>query len=280
MFALTSYERLRRYCAGTSSDPLTDNEKNRRELTQWIGTVSNQIERYCGREFHIEARTEYFDLTYNKKSFQVKAPPITTLTSLYLDSTGQWDGSESQDSDAFIGIDSRSANLYSIQDYEAYKAVRVIYTGGLALSATQSVYGITGSSGTWTTGKFVIGDTSRAMGIVRAVSAASMTIEVLNGLFQLDEGVTEQDTEAAVGNSDGTATLDSATSLSLAEAYPELVNAAEMQIRYNWKHKHDFENTATDERGQTSRDRTQGRMLNLQPEAVALIEPYRNIDLW
>ena len=142
------------------------------------------------------------------------------------------------------------------------------------------MFAVSGVTGTWTVNKYAVGDDSGSVGIVKAASASSITLEVLYGYFESDESITEYDSESSQGSSDGTATISSVTRRALCEAYPEITTATEMQIRYYWKHKHDYEVNGIDENGQTTRTQNRQRILNLQPEVVALLDPYRILHVY
>lgn len=269
-----------RFLSSQGSTSLTNDAAQKSQVLPWINTVSNQVEKYLNREIHTESRTEYFDIKYGTVQLWPAAPPISSVTSLYADSTGLWDGDESELDDYYIGADSYSVNLDYPENYTANKALRLIYTGGLAYSGVQSVFAVTGVSGTWAVDKFAVGGDSNSVGIVKAASSTSITLEVLYGYFEDGETLTEYDSESSQGSSDGTATISSVTRRALCEAYPEITSATEMQIRYFWKHKHDYEVNGINESGQTTRAQNRQRILNLQPEVVALLDPYRILHVY
>lgn len=273
---LTSYERMRRYLSGQDADNFEDSYKHRRDLLPIIQAVSKQIEFFCGREFYIESRTEYFDCNGSEKEFFVQAPPVTTVTSVYEDPTGLYDGSESELTDPGISADSRSVivdNLTAL-GFKAIKGVRIIYTGGLGYHAAQSVFTVTGSSGTWTAGQYVYGSTSGATGIVKSYDSenARLTVEVLYGEFEADETLTEYTTEALATAGDATATLSSKYRTALCEAYPDLVRAVEIQCSYMYRLRNSFEQSGVTRNGDTIR--SDNRSGKIQPEAIDLLVPY------
>jgi hypothetical protein len=63
----------------------------------------------------------------------------------------------------------------------------------------------------------------------------------------------------------------------LAEAYPDIVTACELELRYIHDHRNDFENQST-LKGQTSR-RDMSVDYNLVPEVRSMIDKYRNFIL-
>jgi len=279
---LSTYQRLRRYCtAQGSSSPLTDNTQNKRELLTWLSVVSSQIEKYINRKLSIEERTEYFDIRYMMDKFYPTSTPIKSISSVHLDSTGLWDGSESEETDYFIGSDENSIIIDNPVEYEAEKAIKIVYTGGLSYSAARAVYAIGSIAPAGDeTGQYVCGNSSSAIGIVSALSATSIAIDVLYGTFEIGETITVWSNEDCNDTEGVTATISSLTTDCLSISAPEIVAAAEMQIRYNWKHKHDFEVTGIDERGQSNRAQANSRMLSLQPEVVAMLDPYKVNFIW
>jgi hypothetical protein len=279
---LSSYNRLLRYCG--ADDILTDNANNRRQLMTWLPAVSKNIENWLNRGIQYQTGfTEYFDVRFHTNEFYPKYIPLINITDVYVDMLGMWDGRESQLSSISYhpGINGNSLVLIFARPFETKKGLRLNYDGGLALDAVQSVYVVTETGGTFTPGKFVHGETSDAVGMTVADTGTSMTIEVLYGAFTIGETVTEWDTETGPGNSSATAVLVSATSLSLAESYPEIVNAVELQIRYMKKNKDRFEQQTIGKDG-TSNRRVGYRGMNdneLQPEVKMMLGYLRRIAI-
>jgi hypothetical protein len=155
--------------------------------------------------------------------------------------------------------------------------LRAIYAGGLAYHGTQSLFTCV-ITGTWNVGNFCKGSTSEAVGIVKAVTATTLTIENLYGIFEAGETLTEYTTEALT-TSDATATLTTITRQSLAESYPDIIRAAEMQVRYMFKHKDDYELTSTSKDAKNQRRETViSRDSGLVKEATFILLPYRKLN--
>lgn len=272
---LTTYNRMRYYIT-QGSTLLTDNIQHRREIEIFISSVSRQVERYIDRETKIQSYTEYFDTREDRVQYFVRAIPVVTLTSVYEDSSGEYDGSESEITDSIIGANNQSVVL----DYPAtgsLKGVRIIYTGGMAYHAANSTFTVTVDAGSFTAGNYCIGQTSGARGLTVSQSGTALVIENLYGIFDATEIIKEYDNESGTGTATGQATASAITQQSLAEAYPDVVRAAEMQIRYNWKHKNNFENVSTN-KDSTTRKAPQGSpVVEMQPEVLSLLNPYRRI---
>jgi hypothetical protein len=151
----------------------------------------------------------------------------------------------------------------------------------MAAHPVQSTFAVSSPTGTWTAGEYVVGGTSGAHGkVVSATGTPVSSIVVANlyGVFEASETITEYDTESSQGSEDGTATIDSITAQSLAEAYPDITRACEMQIRYMWKHKHDFENNTTSPEGTVRRNPEEAEG-ELQPEVKALLRRHQRLTL-
>jgi len=269
---LTSYERMRRYLSAVGGQALTDSYSQKQMITNWILAASKQIEKHLKRNLKYQSYTEYFDaLTEKDVQFFVKAPPITTLTSVYNDIEGQYDGGESEIDDCIINKDSTGFIIPIKPPSKGYKAIRGIYTGGLAYYGVQSLFTCS-ITGTWNVGNFAYGETSEAVGIVKAVSATTLRIEILYGIFEDGETITEYTDENLTTAGDATAEITAITYQSLVEQYPDIVRAAEIQVRYYWKHKDDFELTSTSK--DATNVRSSDRKGDVTEEAKSLLKPY------
>jgi hypothetical protein len=116
------------------------------------------------------------------------------------------------------------------------------------------------------------------MGYVRTASSTSIVVEVLYGVFVAGETLTEMDSESDTGASDAVATLTTKAATALCEAYPEITLATEMQIRFMWKHKLDFENTTITKDGQTLRQTPSiSAEFPIRQEVAAMLNNYRRL---
>ena len=271
---LTSYNRILRYISDDSSTPLSSTTYRRRELENWIAAVSATVENYLNRELGIASYTEYFDVKYGKKLYLVERPPITTLTSVYEDPHGEWDGGEGELSDCIISRKGWGTVLPSVLNYEARKALRVIYTGGLAYHAANTTITTTANGGL-TAAKFLIGGTSNALGIVVSESTTTLVVETLSGVWVAGETMTEYTNEDGTSATTKSVVVSTIDRQSLSESNPAIVRATEQQIRYMYKHKDDFEAESTSRDG-TNRRRQDVRVYSpLTQESMAMLDPYR-----
>jgi hypothetical protein len=279
---LTSYDRMLRYLAGTQGDALTDNYKARRELLPLIQSASTQVESYIDRAMHIESRTEYFDVRANQLIYYPLAIPVVSITSIYEDAYGQFTGAESAMADYFIGVNGDTINLdaYSYLRYEARRALRIIYTGGLAYDGVVSVYTVSSPAGTPTVGNFVIGATSGACGKVTAWDAVNsrLSISILYGTYTIGETLTCYTGEDSTGATGASAVLASKYQTALCETYPDLTIAAQMIAAYDYRHRTNYELNGTQKDGTSSRATALGRD-QLFPEARAILDGYRRYSL-
>lgn len=292
---LSSYERARRYLAPEGETPLTDTLRRKGEIQSWIHAISRKIEKFLGRELMIEAHTEYFDVGYEQRVFWPKSYPVTTLTSVYSDISGEWEGDEVEESDPYIGVDAKSIVLQTALPFTGSRVLRAIYTGGMAYNGVQSTFSCTmDDTDTFTVGKFLIGGTSGALGIVRTVTADgggtgidTVVVENLYGVFESDETLTEYtyaddvaDASAGASATGATGTLTTVTYQSLAESeYGDIVRAAEIELRHMYKHKLDFEMEGFTREGVNLRRRDKQPAIPFTEEAYALLLPYRRTVL-
>lgn len=253
----------------------------------WLASVSTSIEHWLNRGIQQQtAFVEYFDVRFHTNEFYPYYIPVVNIESVYVDMLGMWTGGESQLSDISYhpGINGNSLVLIFARPFETKKGLQLTYDGGLASDATQSVYAISNISGTFTPGKFIYGTSSSSVGILMSTdNSTTMTVAVLYGIFQVGETLAQWDTEMAAGSSNQTCKYASATSLSLAEAYPEIVAATEIQIRYMKKNKDRFENASITKDGTTKRrvartgvDKVDNE---IQPEAELMLGYLRRVAI-
>lgn len=280
MLLLTSYERMRRYASGDWATALTDTIYLRRELEGFISSVSSSVERFLNRSLAITTYTEYFDSRYGQLEYYLRARPVTSITSVYEDSSGEWDGTgESEVTDVYIGEGSSSFVMPTSLGYIARRALRCIYVGGLAYHGTRNLLAISSVTGTFTVGNYVRGGTSLALGIVRASTATTLTLEVLSGIFEA-EALTEYTNELCTAASGTTAICASVTRAALCESYPDITRAAEIQIEYLFKNKMHLGVESVTRDGNTQFRRAgYAPRSEFLPEARAMLVPYRVLSV-
>lgn len=274
MLQLTSYERMRRYISDVPGTALTDSISAKREIVNWIASVSHQVEQYLDRYLQVASYTEYFDVGNGVREFFTKGTPITTLTSVKEDSTGLWDGSESTIDDCFVGPNNNSIILPLSLPYAEKKSLQVIYTGGLASHGVRSTFSVANITN-FSVGKYAVSDND-ALGIIKTIGALSITIEVIYGIFSAGDTINQYDDEGTTLSSPAATTLiSSVTSQSLCESYPALTRAAEIQVRHYWKHKSDFELSSTNKDGTNIKRQGDSLQLPFIQEVMSLLSPFR-----
>jgi hypothetical protein len=262
---------------GPQAAPLTTSADNDRLLMMWLTAVSNMVQKFLDRELHIEDRVEYFTLSSRRKQFWVNAPPIITLTDVYVDLEGLYVGRESIIPNCFADEFNKAVRFpYAYwMEWTGVKSIRIRYNGGLAYHAVNSVY-VMDSVASWVAGKYVRGTTSGAVGLVVSWVSGTKTLTVENyyGTFEVGETLSQYDAESG-GSSSVSGALSSVTSRSLAETAPEIVMATDCQVRYMWKHTTDFENTGTPKDGGTIRQSaSMSREWPLTEEVRTMLTPH------
>jgi hypothetical protein len=211
--------------------------------------------------------------------------PLVSITSVKADTMGRYDGTSDytlDSADYRIGTDSMSVVL-NTSPTPALGGLQIVSTGGLAYHATRSVFAgtISGVSNGW----YCTNETGTAVGIVRANSASSITIENLYGVFGGTDTLyfaTKEESlfESTSRQSSASAVLTSITQQSLSESCPDLERAVEIEVRYMAQHQRDFENVSS------MNDQTQRRQNSVyqkeyvfQQETLAILGRYRRILL-
>lgn len=273
---LTSYRRV--LFALGSNDPLTDDFKSRRIFSNWVPAISAKVETFLDRKIELTTHIEYANSIERALEYFIDAYPIQSITSVYSDMLGLYNGNEVAESNYYIGETGNSIVLdTSIKS--AHKGLKFTYIGGLAVHGVNSTFVIENEGATaFAANNYVEGQTSQAMGYVISKAGTTIVIEVLYGVFQVGEqikGKTTWDNANFITNME--ADIASVTSRSLAEAYPNITRACELEIRYMNDHKSDFENAGTTKAGTNRRDMTKD--YDLVPEVRSLLEPYARIHI-
>jgi len=289
---LTSLNRVKNALGKTSTD-------EDGVFLRLIATASTQIAQYLRRlnSLALTSRTEFFDPYLGQRVFRTKAYPISTVTSVYTDTTGKYAGSETliPSTDYILSGDLRTLHFSTDAEFNdallvppwttvAPKSVRIVYTGGLAADPVISSW--TKSASTFTVGNFIQGSTSRAVGKVTATASGTLSYESIYGVFEATETITEYSTlnnalqgggVEGVGETSVTATLTAASSVSLAETYPDLAEACEMQVRYLYQNRNDLQNSAVSRDGESRASRADLLSdFRFLPEIRAVLDTYVN----
>lgn len=276
-YAYTSVERLLFYIDEKNELGKTTNEK--RKLNNWLYSTSRAIDKYLDRKIWIEEYTEYFDTMYNVEKYFVTAAPVWSISSCEYDSTGEFDGGEAT-------IDSEQYHLSKFQDAVIFdysfdtepRSLKIVYTGGLAYHPVHSVF-TTGDTTGFTKDNYCIGETSGAVGLVVEGTSNSLTLHVLDSVFENGETITEYNNIEESDATGQTAVISAIQKRALVESYTDISRACEMQIRYYYDHIHDFENNGINRDGENVR-RAGGATYELEAEVRQLLDPYRRVRLF
>jgi hypothetical protein len=267
---LTSYDRVRYFLELTQ-----DNVATKRAILNWISTVSARVQDFLGRQILIAERVEYQDVSPNQNVFFIDAPPIVSIASVLADPTGLYTSYVAQ-SDYYSGPDDDSVVL-AFPIIPGQKGIKITYTGGLCSHATKSVYNLS-TAADLVVGQFIEGQDSFAFGKVKSISGDDVSIEILLGRFQDLESYKVYTSDALTGEIESSAgSIASIGSRCLAEAHPLIVTAVEMEIRYLYTHKKDFENSKSSADGTDRRDGTV--KYELQPEVQAYLQHYCKVSI-
>jgi len=272
---LTSVDRVLFHIDPENS--LGDTVTAQRIVQGWIHSVSLNIKRYLDREIYIKDYTEYLDTIYNQYTYKTVVSPVWSVTSVELDSSGEFDGSEQDVNDYYITTYQDGITIDNNWDISnTIRGLKIVYSGGFAYHPVNSVFDVTNA---FVADNYVVGSATNAMGKVIATDGDTATIEVLNGVFAVGDVLTEYVDLTTLETTGETGTITDVTKRSLAESYTDIVEAAEMQIRYMHQHKDDFENSGTTKEGETLR-RSDGAPAKLQPEVRMMLDPYRRLTMF
>jgi hypothetical protein len=251
-----------------------------RILTPLLYSISRNIESYLGKTFLLQERVEYFDTLATQKVYFPKYTPISAISNVYSDSLGLYDGGESLETDTIVGIHNRSIIL-SREVTAAKKGLKLVYTAGSALHGTRTVFTVSNVTGTTSAGKY-IKTSSGALGILVSVVGTVFTVETLYGIFFVGDTLSSHTTENGSADVGVGATVATITSQSLVEQFPEIGIACDMQVRYMYKHKDNFEDSSVN---RDSSSFGSGQFVsvvnsnlgafNLRPEVLAVLSPLR-----
>ena len=276
--SLTSLRKLRMYIAGDQNDsPIDSTDLNTtRLLSEFMASVSGQIEEYLNRKIFKDTYTEYFRTRPNKLEYFIKGAPVSSITTVKEDSTGLFTGSESTLTDSFIGAEENSIVIDRGVNYNSKRGLQVVYVGGLALDAVESVYNITEETGTPVAGKYVKGSSSEAVGYTTAYASDVLTLDNYYGIFKVGETLTFYDDADLTTASSITVTYDSYVCLGLAESNPNLVTACNAQVRYMFRNVLSFEDATADSSNVVfKRNIEKQNYYELRPEVTDLLRSYR-----
>jgi hypothetical protein len=231
---LTSLRRLRLYCK------VTDMRDNNAMLSMYLASASQAIEEYLGRELELKSRTEEFDTEESQELIYPQAFPVVSITNVWLDTTGLFDGTESIMPVGLYhpGTKSRGVRL-RFNPGRTLRGLRVQYVGGLAADAVETTLTLTGvGASAFEAGQWVRGSKSQAVGyVVSNGVATALVLESVFGSFKVGDVLTAYVDDELKGNAvvNTGGTVSAVTTPSLAQAYPNLASACEVEVNYLYK---------------------------------------------
>ena len=271
--------------AGVNEDS-DDQRRTRQSILEWIISISQSFQYFCKREFLIQSRIQYFNTDLPRQEFFPNAVPIVSISDLSNDPLGLFTGGESVVDPTNYRINAQGRSFETVFPIliGGRNSTRLTYLGGLAYHGTQSTFtlsGVTGaaniSSGLAAGSMFAEGTTSGAIARVIAYddTAKSIVLDNRQGVFLETENLTFQSAVYAQDIPSTGATIASIDRQSLAEAFPDIGRALQMELRYMEKHEFDHENQADGGKyGATRRPRLTDSdiLLPLQEETMAILQ--------
>ena len=116
-------------------------------IGQVITAVSAAAERYLGRWAQTTSRTEYFTVSPGKRVYRMRAFPVTTLTSVYLDVDQAFGADTALTSDDYFNPTLSNDGIFALKlwpavgEIDAQSALKVTYTGGMATTTANFISG-------------------------------------------------------------------------------------------------------------------------------------------
>ncbi len=257
---------------------LTRSIKDKRVVANLLNSVTRHVEQYLQRDIIISSKTEYFDSIYGQRIFYPSSYPVWQITSVKIDGTGEFAGQETTlDTDEYFINPERSSIVVERAFSDRERCMQLVYTAGLAYHATHSVYECSQGSTQLSVGNYVKADSSESIGKVIAVTDDTITLEVIDGIFQIETITGFEDIIDWVPTG-AQASITGYVQRSLAESNTDICRAVELQCSYMYRHASDFENIGTNTDGTTLR--RQNGTAALEPEVRLLLDPYRKVTMF
>lgn len=261
-----------------------------RQISYWL----RRIDRDDNDGIELKSRIEYIDPRPGQRRFYSWVYPIQSITALWGDSLGRYQGLEQQIDPLNYIIDSDQRSI--VLQWQPFwpqpgfaptpRTLRLTYVAGLAADPVVSTWTKgADQGGTLTVGNIVRGDRSGSLGYTVAADTGTIAIECLSGKFLEGEVAREYD-HVNISMADGgpkggtgvTVTLTICTARCLAESHPAIVLGCERHI-VHWKQNRDsFHNLTVHQDGATHISRFDMMMeYDFLPEIKSLLMPYRNL---
>ena len=112
----------------------THDGKAEAQIARLVTLYSNSFKTYLNRETLAAAQTEYFTVT-DGRMFDLKAYPVTSVTSVYNDSSRVWDTGEIDSTAYYLNTETGVITFDGVGLVPGPGVLRVIYAGGMAADA-------------------------------------------------------------------------------------------------------------------------------------------------
>jgi hypothetical protein len=240
---LTTVERVKMWTPmGSTQNPSTQFDPL---IRSQIAAVSDRIEAFLRRHIDIATYTEDYYVDTLARRFALKCAPIYSTTSVpgkqssiivanaptvYYDPLRDFSSAVQDSFDYYVRLADGRIEFDFPVNFTGYRnpgAFRVVYTGGLAYTLDQLVATTASHTGALlAVGASVTGSLSGATGTILAYTTdTTITVKVLSGVFQVGETFTS-------GSSTIAFTALTTVGVPLCMAYPQIVEACNMQVSW------------------------------------------------
>jgi len=109
-----------------------DVEKYDSPLSDLIRVASSEIESFLERNLTVGTYTEYFDVIDKRDIYLLKAYPVSSITSIKVSTTWEWDSTTAMASTGYKVKSSGELYVNPVYLLSGPSALQVVYVGGLA----------------------------------------------------------------------------------------------------------------------------------------------------
>lgn len=270
---LTTYDRVVRFLGVNTEDGVSTQEQAR--IGSWIQSVSSKIEAYINTSIAITTYSETHDWHYNSCTLAPYNTPVSAVAQLYYDETSTFStDTQTEITDYAIVNHGTQIKINSPVPVGA-ATVYIEYDAGLANTPATLRVVMVGDASDLVVNSFAVCDQTKALGIVRAASAFDVLIEVMYGEFCLTNSIAFYRTE--VDNKYSTNSIASITETPLCLSNPDIVSAAEMEIRFMYDRQYSLEHSDNNKEGVSYQTATllRNSSYDLLPQTRSMLEQYK-----
>lgn len=139
---LSTVDRVLTVLSATGEAGTQHSDARKAEIAAVLATVSGAVERYLDRFALRTSRTEYHDVLPDMRVVRLRAYPVTTLTSVHYDADQAFGSSTAMDSDDYYDPTLDDTGVMRFKwpfAYDYPKALKIVYTGGMATDTASFV---------------------------------------------------------------------------------------------------------------------------------------------